>query len=905
MYYEQLDDQKCIRIGESAELPELCLTSFDFEVLSPSSDHNHAPSHLNFKDLGLQKHLKAPMLSFSGQNYEKITRYPTVKSKRSLFEIAVAIEAPVEESPTAEVIEVHEPEAKPVEYENVTVENTEQEEINIVKAEQEKDIMEKAEQEKIQTEEVKEGIDMKEELQQDDESSEAELFRKRVILFNTLVQPALRDMQAKGQILTQKSIKQCWLNHLARTRISVKNKLESVLLSLRISLIEKTDIDKVGIDDLDKILGPMGPLEYKYLIVALKRQAPRYIDDTINEKYAEVEPDLTSIDELINGDSGTFKEFLIKFNTNLGDEAKGSLEIQTNEQVEEDNHQEIGAKDTPPKFILDSEVVFCLDKVDFDEDPFSQLKAYNDNIGNNKNDNNLDQLNSDDNNKISPEILSVFQNYLPCSDEQIEQLIRILHIKTDALKSWGTQNETTLFYSALCNNPSNELKLVDAIIFLLLNPDIYNEETISKSPFLSKVTKAGLSIVRKSPQEIYKIFAENAFCLLNFVVNRSPLIISVSPDTMKSFAIKSTNDLKSEYRYEDKLSRAKNVFDLMYLCQKIPTVLDNEALKQVWIDTRQALLEFIIYYESPSFVLDLSSDHIEHILKQIGAEGFSNCFRNHPSILMNSNHLIIHELVISLKNQSKDVSQISAKLKEVEKESEPTIKEELLKPIENGQELREIAGTLIPIVSKFFNPLFESSCLFGKDRDLRNAPAAGNSTALKSMLKNLYEELQKEEVQMFILLIYEALDIYQRIIKSLDSLDLTTLARRVGIRSLIEIAISLYAITEMKNRLDEEANFVHEDFPKPKLSRITSKESNVEEPKKMERSFASLKEDRIFNFDQIFANFGLAYNAVLSNYFKIFVNNEYNQSVIHGLVVLLAQRFLFIINLDTKRKLIQ
>ena len=145
----------------------------------------------------------------------------------------------------------------------------------------------------------------------------------------------------------------------------------------------------------------MDTLEHNYLIVALKKQAIEYVDESIKTKSTEVEPDLVCIEELINDEDGSLQVFLDKYIAHPTEpkkevkqeeskeetkEGDGNVIEEPTEPKPEENEQSSPVEapvegqassaipsltslqgKQPPKFTLNSEVTFCQDKINFDE----------------------------------------------------------------------------------------------------------------------------------------------------------------------------------------------------------------------------------------------------------------------------------------------------------------------------------------------------------------------------------------------------------------------------------------------------------------------------------------------------------------------------------------------------------
>ena len=754
--------------------------------------------------------------------------------------------------------------------------------------------------------------------EQDDRSPTAELFRQRRRLFNELVRPAFGNIQVKEHKLTEKKVRRYWFKYLNETRRNVKNKLESVLLSLRRSLLEKASLEKIGVKDLATLVGPMDTLERNYLVVALKKQALEYVDESIKAEATEVGPGLICIEDLINSEDGSFSEFLAKYIARPNDTKKVVDQEESKEQTKEDDsmanepteiepeeHQQSDSKQEgqtsstipsltslqgkrPAKFLLNSEVMFCRDEINFDELTIGERKLVDSVV--------------EEGPKIPPDIITAFKNLIPCSDEQVEYLLRMLYVKVDAAKTWKSNTETYFLYQNFCLSPSNEIKLIDAILFLLLNPNIYEKEDITASALLSKVAQNRLSLTQKKSEEVYKTFAENAIHFLRiFFEVIEPKIMYIPLDSIKSFTIKPIDELKTKYKYENKIDGMNSVLDLLILTAKVPLIAADKKLTQLLVEINKNFLEFAKDFKNKDYAFEVASRHVEYLFKQCGKDETIASFQGSFKAFIKIIPTILDSIVSSLKGKSQKIVEIVAKLKEIEKNKEGD-KQTQLKFIEDAEEFKEISVMLVLLVSNFFNPLFRTSYLFWKSDEFKTLLDLDIFNLIKDTLKNVDEELQREESQMFILLVYEALEVYQRIAKKLNKLN-ANIMNLSGIKPLIEIAISLYAIAEMNTRLQKEVVFEKDSSPLPKLSKMISKEYTTEQPRKMQRSFTALKSEKSFDFDQIFANFGLNYISVLSNYFYRLSDGS-QLGAIEGLVIFLTEKFPFIVSLDAKKKLI-
>ena len=417
------------------------------------------------------------------------------------------------------------------------------------------------------------------------------------------------------------------------------------------------------------------------------------------------------------------------------------------------------------------------------------------------------------------------------------------------------------------------------------------------------MVQSRVSIVQRKAEDIYSTFAENAIHFLKYYLHDAePRIMYIPLDSFKPFTIKSIDELKSKYKYENKIDSMSSLLDLLILTAKVPEIVADKRLTQVLVDINQNFLKFAENFRNKDYVFEIAGRHIEYLFKQCGREETMACFQGNFKAFINIIPGILESLVTSLKEKSQKIVEIVAKLKEIEKSKEGD-KKELLKPIEEAEEFKEISGIVVLLVSNFFNFLFRTSYLFWKSEDFKDLIDLDTFNLIKTTLKNVDEELQREESQMFILLVYEALDVYQRLAKGLKKLD-SSIMNLTGIKPLVEMAISLYAIAEMNTRLQKEVTFDEDSSPLPKLSKMISKEYATEQPKKMQRSFTALKSDKSFDFNQIFSNFGLNYNPILSRYFQD-LSNQANVNVIGGLVIFLTEKFPFIVTIDAKKKLIK
>ena len=535
--------------------------------------------------------------------------------------------------------------------------------------------------------------------------------------------------------------------------------------------------------------------------------------------------------------------------------------------------------DNPMKFF--EQATFCKDEADF-RPPLSLKRGVKD-----------EPL--PEPKPLSESLKAVIPKLLVLDEEEIEALLNFFFLKMQ-----DNQHDTfSKFRDGFVLNPYNQARLLDAMLFILYTPESFESGDNDLFPtHIWNSDEKGL--------EAYKLVAENILAYLAANVNLVVGFMSVPTRVIDNLSIQKVRNLKEKYNYENKIGGHSSMFDVIIGLLKVKLINEDYGKCEKILDFYRKLeeaptlgepnkhlpYEFKFNIGSIEYLFELlkthwnSNESVTGMIKLffVSMEPKPLQFLNIISPLFN---IISQSIKVTDPKFSEVITYYKLMIRDnATKEIDPKVLDQLYTP-----ELLNIELILSNLNSFYVYTLYDMSLSSRKDeKELHKVVY----TKVENSLYKVCENLQTNEVQQYILRVFE-------ILEHLYTVYGKTKIREKLIDSLVNIGISYCSLFTVKTEVSKEPLFpdFDEECDSPPLSKIVSRDFSEDLPApemRLSRSFSQIRKQSDIDFDLVYSNFGLKYSHVITS----LLNRDGN---IKPEIWHLNQKFPWIFELSTKREI--
>jgi len=508
--------------------------------------------------------------------------------------------------------------------------------------------------------------------------------------------------------------------------------------------------------------------------------------------------------------------------------------------------------------------------------------------------------------KMDEDQVEKSKRFFTLTDKEIETIVELFFVKYH--EPWAHDNFHQ-FIRHLLLNPYNEVRLLDALVFILQTPQLFKADANERS--FPPMRLYNYSDKEDEQEKTYSVLTENILSFItDYFHDDPPHFFSIPYSFIETCSIESVKKLKEQYRYRDKVKVGYSGADLILGLLQIPTVYKDFDKAISYIRLYEKLVDMKklnaripgmpekTYITSKNIHVLFGLIHTHWNQHHLVKEEISRIFQLFIDKPQNFGFLVpslIQVLEISITESIPILHESLIRIRTQVKCGNYEYDESLVEDFDNPN--FTIIEVVLRLFSSFFiKTLFETS--FKPNAAEKKPLEERVLTGIEESLLRICGDLQTKEATDYMLEVYHILDlIYKKRGRNAP--------RSQIINNFVSIGVSycLLFIAEEKLEEDYEKQLkkAENEDEFPELGRVVSGEADFSDMPKVEMlsSFTKIRENKDINFNLIYSNFGLKYANVISKLAKE-PNGSVREEIWH-----LNQKFPWIFEFSTKKEILK